>query len=51
MMGTESDRQDTRKATVYDLQKILKRGGADKTYTVEEIIQIMDAYIDGTEQK
>ncbi len=38
------------KATVYDLQKILERGEKGKTYTVEEIKVLMDAYIKGAEQ-
>ena len=36
-----------RKATVYDLQKILDSGEKDKTYTVEEIKALMDAYVTG----
>ena len=40
-----------RKATVYDLQKILDRGEKDKTYTVEEIKALMDAYVTGADQK
>lgn len=33
-----------------DLQKILERGEKGKTYTVEEIKELMDAYIKGAEQ-
>ena len=53
-MGTEAGRQDTRKATVYDLQKIFKREKNTKnkdSFTYEEIEALMDAYIDGTEDK
>lgn len=39
-----------RKATVYDLQKILDKGEKGKTYTAEEIKELMDAYIVGAEQ-
>ena len=49
-MGSEAERQDTRKATVYDLQKIFKREGKD-SFTYEEIEALMDAYIDGTDNK
>ena len=39
-----------RKATVYDLQKILDNGVKGKTYTAEEIKELMDAYIVDAEQ-
>lgn len=39
-----------RKATVYDLQKILDKGEKGKTYTVDEIKDLMDAYVVGAEQ-
>lgn len=39
-----------RKATVYDLQKIFDKGEKGKTYTVEEIKELMDAYVTGTDQ-
>ena len=45
-MGTEAERQDTKKATVYDLQKLFEKDPG-KTYTVEEIKALMDAYIAG----
>ena len=38
-----------RKATVYDLQKLLDKGEKG-TYTVEEIKEIMDAYVTGADQ-
>ncbi len=50
-MGTEAERQDTRKAMLYDLQKvILSTPDLDKR-TVEIIIKIMDDYIDVANQK
>ena len=39
-----------RKATVYDLQKLLDKGEKGKTYTVEEIKELMDAYVTGADQ-
>lgn len=39
-----------RKATVYDLQMILDKGEKGKTYTVDEIKDLMDAYVVGAEQ-
>ena len=38
------------KATVYDLQKILDNGEKGRTYTVEELKELMDAYIKGAAQ-
>lgn len=37
------------KATMYDLKRILEKN-PDKTYTVEELKQLIDAYIQGMEQ-
>lgn len=42
--------QVVRKATVYDLQKILDKGEKGKTYTVDETKDLMDAYVVGAEQ-
>lgn len=42
--------QVVRKATVYDLQKILDKGEKGKIYTVDEIKDLMDAYVVGAEQ-
>lgn len=39
-----------RKATVYDLQKILDKSDKNKTYTVKEIKDLMDAYVSGADQ-
>lgn len=49
-MPTEKEISIIQKATIYDLQKILENGEAGKTYTVEEIKHLLDAYIQGTEQ-
>jgi len=49
-MPSEKEISIIQKATIYDLQKILDSGDAEKTYTIEEIKKIMDAYISGTEQ-
>lgn len=49
-MPTEKETLMIQKATVYDLQKILDKGESDKKYTVEEIKELMDAYIKGAEQ-
>lgn len=35
-MGTEAERQDTRKAMAFDLFDILDEAPAQQTYTVEE---------------
>lgn len=50
-MGTESERQDTRKAMLYDLQKIIKNVPDLDQPTVEAIFQIMDDYIATANQK
>ncbi len=43
-MWDESEMSIIQKATVYDLQRILREKG-DKTYTVKEIEDLMDTYI------
>ena len=48
-MPTEKETLMIQKATVYDLQKILERT-EKSNYTVEEIKELMDAYIKGAEQ-
>ena len=50
-MPSEEEITVVRKATVYDLQKILEKGGKDKTYTVEEIKNLMDVYVTEADQK
>ena len=48
-MPTEKEIVIIQKATVYDLKRILEES-PDKTYTVEELKKILDAYITGAEQ-
>lgn len=50
-MGSEGDRQDTRKATVYDLQKLIRQAADLDPATVEKVIKIMDDYINISAQK
>lgn len=50
-MGTEAERQDTRKAMLFDLQRIiLSTPDLDKN-TVDVVIKIMNDYIDVANQK
>lgn len=49
-MPSEKEIAIIQKATIYDLQKILENGEEGKTYTVEELIKLMDAYIRGAAQ-
>lgn len=48
-MPTEKEIVLAQKAMAYDLTKILK-SQPDKTYTVEELEKIIDAYIAGAEE-
>ena len=48
-MPTEKEILMLQKATVYDIRRILEKE-PDKTYTLEELQQILDAYITGLEQ-
>lgn len=50
-MGTESERQDTRKAMAYDLFNILDENPSQETYTKEEIKKIIKVYLSTSEQK
>ena len=50
-MGTDAERQETRKAMAYDLHKILDREPARETYTKEEIKKLIDVYIETSNQK
>lgn len=49
-MPTKEEITVVRKATVYDIQKIFKKGEKGKTYTVEEIEELLDAYVVGADQ-
>lgn len=48
-MPTEKEMIVIQKATVYDLKRIIE-SEPDKTYTIEELKKILDAYITGAEQ-
>ena len=50
-MGTEAERQDTRKAMAYDLFDIIDENPAQETYTKEEIKKMIRVYIKTAEQK
>lgn len=49
-MPSEKEIAIIQKATVYDIQKILDASDPSKTYTAEEIKNLLDAYIRGAEQ-
>lgn len=48
-MPTEKEMVLANKAMAYDLLRVLK-ADPDKTYTVEELEKLIDAYIQGAEQ-
>lgn len=50
-MGTEAERQDTRKAMAYDLKKIIDKEPTKESYTPEEIKKLIDVYIETADQK
>lgn len=50
-MGTEAERQDTRKAMAFDLCNIIDEDPAQETYTKEEIKKLIRVYVTTTEQK
>lgn len=50
-MGTEAERQDTRKAMAYDLKKIIRREPARQSFTPEEVEKLIDDYIETADQK
>ena len=50
-MGTESERQDTKKAMGYDLIRILEKNPQQETYTVEEIKKLIHTYIETSVEK
>ena len=41
-MGTEAERQDTRKAMAFDLITMIEENPAQETYTKEEIVELLD---------
>ena len=50
-MGTEAERQDTRKAMAFDLCNIIDEDPSQETYTKEEIKKIIRVYVMTTDQK
>ena len=50
-MGTEAERQDTRKAMAFDLINIIDEKPEQKTYTAEEIKKIIRVYVSTADQK
>ena len=50
-MGTEAERQDTRKAMAFDLFNILDEKPEQATYTVEEIKKMIRVYLKTADQK
>lgn len=50
-MGTEAERQDTRKAMAYDIIQIPKEKPEKQTYTTEEIEKIIHVYLTTSNQK
>lgn len=50
-MGTEAERQDTRKAMAYDLITIIDENPAQETYTKEDVKKLIKVYIQTADQK
>lgn len=50
-MGTEAERQDTRKAMAFDLCNIIDADPAQQTYTKEEIKKLIKVYVSTADQK
>lgn len=48
-MPTENERKDVQKAMAYDLIRIFEQD-PDKTYTLEDLKKLIDAYIAGVQQ-
>ena len=48
-MPTENERKDVQKAMAYDLIRIFEKN-PDKTYTMKELKELIDAYIAGLQQ-
>ena len=48
-MPTENGRKDVQEAMAYDLIRIFENN-PDKTYTVQELKKLIDAYITGAQQ-
>ena len=50
-MGTEAERQDTRKAMAFDLFAIIDEDPSKQTYTAEEIKKMIRVYLKTADQK
>ena len=50
-MGTEAERQDTRKAMAFDLINIIDENPAQETYTKEEVKKLIKVYIQTADKK
>lgn len=50
-MGSEAERQDTRKAMAYDLIQILEAKPEKESYTTEEMKKIIHVYLTAADQK
>lgn len=50
-MGTEAERQDTRKAMAFDLCNIIDENPAQETYTAEEVKKLIRVYVTTADQK
>lgn len=50
-MGTEAERQDTRKAMAFDIFEILEEKPEKENYTKEEIKKIIRIYLATADQK
>ncbi|MCI9222285.1 MAG: hypothetical protein HFF22_02800 [Oscillospiraceae bacterium] len=50
-MGTEAERQDTRKAMAFDLFSILDEKPEQESYTVDEIKKLIRVYLKTADQK
>lgn len=44
-MGTEAERQDTRKAMAFDLINIIDENPQQQTYTAEEVKKLIKVYV------
>ncbi|MBO5640073.1 MAG: hypothetical protein J5916_09235 [Oscillospiraceae bacterium] len=50
-MGTETERQDTRKAMAFDLCNIIDEDPSQETYTKEEIKKLIKVYVATKDEK
>lgn len=50
-MGSEAERQDTRKAMAFDLLNVIDEDDTKETYTKEEIKTLIKVYISTANQK